>query len=151
MTGFGVSARVLCSNRASVTWRGSGGVCLADNRIPALGSNFRMRGGAYDTRSMCTLYSIGVNTYAWLILIFHSVLAVEPENSQTWAFVARAGRRLHSPPSRHNSPTHPDSFFSFEAEQSFLQGFSLHVQFNSWQAISEMASVSSLVDSVSRG
>ena len=59
MTGFGVSARVLCGNRASVTWRGSRDVCLADNRIPALGSNFRKSGGAYDTRSMCTLYSIG--------------------------------------------------------------------------------------------
>ena len=58
MTGFWVSARVLCSYRASVSWRGSRGGGLADNRIPALGINFRMSGGAYDTRSMCTLYSI---------------------------------------------------------------------------------------------
>ena len=68
-----------------------------------------------------------------------------------WAFGTRAGRRLHSVPSGHSSPQHPDSLFCFEAEQSFLQGFFFHVEFKSWQAFCKTASVSSLVKSVSRG
>ena len=55
MTGVWVSTRVLCSYRASVPWPGSRDGGLADNIIPALGSKFRMSGGAYDTRSICTL------------------------------------------------------------------------------------------------
>ena len=64
-----------------------------------------------------------------------------------WAFGTRAGRRLHSVSSGYNSPQHPDSLFSFEAEQSFLKGFFFHVKFNSWQAFYKTARLSSLLSS----